>query len=149
MIPYAVRYGDVLEEEVVLCDTVRGWLSKLPDAGPFIDERGIEQLVSCHMLTRAVKRLLPDLRVVDGFYYPSYEHSWLLTPKGNILDVYPVAGASGPLLLMGEYPSPAHFLYRPARLRVRYGERWFRQAVNQIAAELRAVQATLFGSTGP
>jgi len=142
MTPCAVTYGDVTVEEVQLCETVRGWLSRLPDVPIQPNRKGHLQVMSCHMLARAVKRLVPTLMVVDGRYYPSFEHSWLLTPRGNILDVYPVCGASGPLLLVGEYPSPAPFLYRQGRLlHPFFSQVWFRQGVKDITAALRRIQA--------
>lgn len=49
--------------------------------------------IRCHELARAVGKLL-RLRVVDGYVVEQFgigDHSWLLTPAGNILDVYAVA----------------------------------------------------------
>jgi hypothetical protein len=49
--------------------------------------------IRCHELARAVGKLL-RLRVVDGYVVETFgigDHSWLLTPAGNILDVYSVA----------------------------------------------------------
>lgn len=49
--------------------------------------------IRCHELARAVGKLL-RLRVVDGYVVETFgigDHSWLLTPAGNILDVYSIA----------------------------------------------------------
>lgn len=60
---------------------------KDPDLGH--DEDGMPITLSCHMLARAVASVF-DLRVCDGYFGPeSYDHSWVLTPQGQIIDTYP------------------------------------------------------------
>jgi len=70
------------------------------------DIRNIIPGFECHSLCRAFARLIPELRFVDGFYIgiscenPTDEkprlkphfchHTWLETPKGLIIDPWPV-----------------------------------------------------------
>jgi hypothetical protein len=73
--------------------------------------------VSCHMMTRAIADILPQLRVVDGYFMRNNEHSWLATEDPNfIIDVYPVCTIGGPLLVFIGGISPMRELYRPATL---------------------------------
>lgn len=89
--------------------TIKAWLDWLPDSG-----LGIESLLSCHVVSRLVKRKfdLTTWRVVDGCF-GRHQHSWLASGLIIVLDVYPVASMGGPLLVDVEHMSPWHGLYRP------------------------------------
>ncbi|MDD5098217.1 MAG: hypothetical protein PHD31_00620 [Candidatus Pacebacteria bacterium] len=75
------------------------------------------ELLSCHVLARAITKIIPTLKCEDGYYYPNYCHSWLKTPSGHLIDVYPVASIGGPILIVNHNGSPIHFLYikRPTK----------------------------------
>ena len=122
MIPYIVNEGLISSTEVDLAHRIRRIIQTIPEIS---DELGY--WVSCHMMVRALRKFFPELSVVDGYYYPNYEHSWLVTPAGNILDVYPVAVATGPILIASA--GPARFLYRRKRLHPFFSEPWFRKGV--------------------
>ncbi len=79
------------------------------------DEDGEELILSCHIFARAIGRVF-NLPYVDGFFYPSYQHTWLLTSNKNIIDVYPVAVLGGPILMDGGYCAPAKWLYKKRRI---------------------------------
>ena len=70
----------------------------------------------CHSVCRALVEVLPSLKVVDGHYLGAkhilkkgrvdrlkflyYPHSWLVTPTGSIIDPYPVACFTQPILVV-------------------------------------------------
>jgi hypothetical protein len=60
--------------------------SKMVDAIP--SHPRLARTLRCHEVARAVSSIL-GLEVRDGLYART-QHSWLLTPAGNILDVYSV-----------------------------------------------------------
>jgi hypothetical protein len=108
------------------------------------DDEGQDVELSCHILARAISRLFPSLRFADGTYLHGYNHSWLVTPSGHIIDIYPVAGASGPELKDGNHPSPAYHLYREMSVKDchrRYDElfnkAWFQRAIGLTTRALR------------
>jgi hypothetical protein len=67
--------------------------------------------ISCHELAAQVHQRYPSLRAARGMYAGAWEHSWLVTPHQNILDVYPVGLIGGPLLIDGN-AGPGPLLYR-------------------------------------
>lgn len=68
--------------------------------------------VSCHHVAIAVAMLFPSVgKAEHGRYLKTWEHSWIRTPDGNIIDVYPVGCIGGPLLLDGNH-GPASLLYK-------------------------------------
>lgn len=70
---------------------------------------------NCHSICRALAKIFPKLVVVDGcvvgirrisrksgaieLKFGYYPHSWLVGPKGSIIDPYPVGSISQPLLI--------------------------------------------------
>jgi len=85
----------------------------------------------CHSVCRAIARLYTSLKVVDGVYVgitytmekgkvtrwkpATYPHSWLMAPRGSIIDAYPVACISSPFLVRttGELAAFGGGLYVP------------------------------------
>ena len=73
-------------------------------------------LYRCHSVCRALAEILPTLTVIDGHYlgciqttkrglvnklqYVYYPHTWLLAPNGSIIDPYPVACVTTPILVV-------------------------------------------------
>lgn len=49
---------------------------------------------SCHVFADAVAKVFPELRVCDGYFTRdiNYQHSWLVTPELNVIDVSPPTG---------------------------------------------------------
>jgi hypothetical protein len=108
----------------------------LPDLDFGHDEAGRKIVLSCHILARAVGKAF-GLRHVDGYFYPNFQHSWLTTDAGNVIDVYPVGILGGPILVAGP-ATPAGWLYEKKRvLRGQTKMPSFRQTVRIVAAELR------------
>jgi hypothetical protein len=119
MTPYVKKF--VSEDDLGIFLNIRGVVEKLPDI--HIGD-GRYDAVSCHMLVRAIEPFFP-VSVCDGCFCERYEHSWLLTASGHIIDVYPVAILGGPILVDGvTYSSPSRRLYKEDK--DRYGERFSR-----------------------
>jgi hypothetical protein len=82
------------------------------------------------------------LQYVDGYVYPSFEHSWLETKSFHVIDVYPVATLGGPIMIVGSAMCGlTHWHYKKRRLKkLGFNQSWFRQAVKKIVQELRLNQ---------
>ncbi len=98
-------YVETIAPPVLVCFRGRlsRALSRFPDdldLGTY--DGGEKIIVSCHMLARAVATVVKEPRAVlqDGCF-GICDHSWLmfLEYPGWVVDVYPVAVASGPLLV--------------------------------------------------
>jgi hypothetical protein len=55
--------------------------------------------LTAHILSRAVSETFPMLTSVDGIFLNKYDHSWVTTPSGRIIEVRPVKVLSGPYLI--------------------------------------------------
>ena len=89
----------VTQDELDLLSKVRKAVEKLPDIEDLgVDHRGEKVILSCHILARAVGKIF-GLKIVDGFFYPTFSHSWLVTKRGNVIDVYPVGIVGGPIFV--------------------------------------------------
>lgn len=141
MTPYVTRYFSL--EEVELFRRIRTAVDHFPDIDLGFDtKRKSPVVLSCHMLARAIGKVF-KLEVVDGFIYPNYEHSWVLTHEGNIIDLYPVAIIGGPILVEHKTGAgPSRRIYIKAdksEYRGRFKDRQFLKAVDLIEGELRRI----------
>lgn len=110
-----------------------------PDLG--CDENGDEIPLSCHMLARAVAKLF-SVKLWDGFYIKGYQHSWLETEYGHLIDVYPIGVIGGPILLENTSRlSPARRLYIPEKswkvTQGTFSTVSFRRSVRRVTKALR------------
>ena len=64
---------------------------------------------SCFLLARGIS-FSYDLDYRDGWFNISQEHSWIVTPHNNIIDLYPMGIVGGPILL--DIQSPWCLLYK-------------------------------------
>jgi hypothetical protein len=147
MTPYARKF--VTHEEFGIFERIRELVNILPDIDLGKNEDGEEIILSCHMLVRAVAKIF-HLKVIDGYFAKSYDHSWLVTPRGHLIDVYPVATLGGPTLMDGQWLSPSRRLYERTSSRKlsrgRFGKNSFRRSVRRITRALTdivEIQATL------
>lgn len=96
-------------------DRVRRLVACWPDTVP--GER--DHWISCHALAAVLEEFVPGTRRVDGhFLKRGYEHSWLALVNHPrwVIDPYPIADVSGPVLRDVEFPSPWHDAYVPRNL---------------------------------
>jgi hypothetical protein len=97
----------VSEENQRLFARVESMVSLLPDLDLGRDGRGSKVKLSCHMLCRALGKVL-NLKVVDGFWSGTWQHSWLMTPDDAcVIDPYPPGTLGGPILVdaaRGHFP---------------------------------------------
>lgn len=138
MAPYVQQY--VSSEEQTTFNQIREVLGLLPDIDLGADEKGERIVLSCHMLARAVSKVF-HLKVADGFFARFYDHSWLVTPRGHIVDVYPVGILGGPILVDGSgVLSPGRHLYKkkdPRRFaKGQFSKNSFRRSVRRITKAL-------------
>lgn len=128
---------------------VRRAVNSLPDEMPLGRGPDGKVILSCHILARAVGRVF-GLKCVDGFFHPTFQHSWLVTPSGNVIDVYPVGILGGPILAdrihvcrRPDEGAAGHCygLYIPRKTRQiswgRFGDAWFKRAVATVERHLR------------
>ena len=129
---YAEAQGNISLAELKLLATVTSMMEHFPEDDDYgLDHRGEKVILSCHVVVRAVALIIGhQVKIVDGFFFPSFEHSWLVTEQGNVIDVYPVGTVGGPrwidqVVARGEVPAtlfgkPFRFgLYLPHSILVR------------------------------
>lgn len=108
MTPHCVSQGYIRSEHIVLRNRVAAFVDMLPDG------------LNCHeVCERVVKNFGNTLIHVKG-EFNDYAHSWLeIRGTRLILDAYPWACASGPILVDCRTGSPWSVLYRCGKC---YGE---------------------------
>lgn len=141
------------QSDINLFNQIRRVIKSLPDIDLGRDGRGERIVLSCHILGRATAKVF-ELKYVDGYFYPNYQHTWLVTSAQNIIDVYPVAMFGGPVLFNGEFDKNGHHSYSPTRClyipksarsisNKQFGKPWFRKSVGKVRKELETIRARL------
>lgn len=99
MQPYALQF--IPKEDLLIFYEIENIVRLLPDMVLGKDRSGREMPIFCHVLTRALASIFKTLSVKDGFIGVGshYEHSWLETNSGSIIDPYPFAAVGGPIIL--------------------------------------------------
>lgn len=117
MTPWVVLNGTVSEEEVVLLEKVKKLIDAFPERLD-LSVRGKTFHLSCHLICRAIGSVF-GLAVRDGYFgRRGFEHSWLITKQGNILDPCIIGQVGGPMIvIVGRY-SPWTELYMEHDLRI-------------------------------
>ena len=136
MRPHALRY--IPAEDITLFQQIKDGVNKIPDDLDLgNNDEGQQLVLSCHMLARAVGKVF-KLHHCDGYYHSNFEHSWILTPSENIIDVYPIAVIGGPILIHNGFMGcPARLLYIPKRIsRGRFDNSLFRLSVRILVSFL-------------
>ncbi|MDP2668851.1 MAG: hypothetical protein Q8P07_03405 [bacterium] len=142
MTPYTLRF--IPEDEVKLFEKIRAAILRMPDLDLGRDENDSEIILCCHILARAVAKVF-SLRYEDGYFSERtpYSHSWVLTPTGNIIDLYPVGMLGGPLFVESVYSwlSPGKKLYRknPEVVKKDAERASFQRGVELVVRELEKI----------
>ena len=139
MTPYATRH--IPKESLDLFNQIRTAITTMKDPDLGWNEDGNRITLSCHMLARAVAAVF-GLRVCDGYFSNElYDHSWVLTPQGQIIDTYPIGTIGGPIMLSNDRYSPCSRLYKKLSARKlsrrRFSEPSFRRSVRRIIKSLK------------
>lgn len=107
MAPYCRQCNDITDEHMDLLRRVREVVATLPD------------ILNCHQVCDEVARRIPGLIHRRGhFFIHGVEHSWLEAEQKEpgpevIIDAYPIAVASGPILVTTNgILNPWRFYYR-------------------------------------
>ena len=139
MTPHVRKF--IPDEEIMIFERIRNAVAVMPDIEFGNDEENQPIVLSCHMLARAVGAVF-SLQYIDGYFYPRHDHSWLITPRRNIIDVYPVATLGGPTMIDGNNGIMARQLYYPGGTqgisRGRFERPSFKVAVLKICGVLRS-----------
>ena len=149
MIP-SILSGRILKEDIVLFEKIGEAVRALPDVNLGVGADGKKIFLSCHILARALAQVF-SLEFKDGYFYPNFEHSWLITSRDNIIDAYPVgmliSSNGGPILIDGDNCSPARWLYKERKeVTRRFLARWNNNAVNKIIESLRCNESEVMGN---
>lgn len=136
MKPHVLKF--IPKEDLELFEKIKIAVTGMPDDIDLgKDEEGEEIILSCHILARAVAKLF-SLKFVDGYFHPNYDHSWLLTLNGNIIDVYPIAIVGGPILVKDSFSSPMRWLYKKENISDGlFSKPSFRRSVRRVIEVLR------------
>lgn len=101
--PYAMICGDITEKHLRVYNRVQAVLRSLNS----------DKTWSCHEVCQILEGSIDELEHCRGWFFKKgQDHSWMRFRDDAliILDAYPVAGASGPLLVSG-HGSPWRLLY--------------------------------------
>ncbi|CAN5128352.1 hypothetical protein BH11PAT3_BH11PAT3_1810 [soil metagenome] len=94
--------------------TTKSCIHDLPDDLDLgVDGKGKKIEMSCHILADACCVVFGFSGVVTGKFLQMWEHTWITTRSGNIVDVYPPGIASGPILMDGSVGMLTRRVYTP------------------------------------
>ncbi len=123
--------------ELGIFSSIERIMNHFPEDNDYgINHRGESVILSCHIVARAISKIFPSLIVVDGFFHPVFEHSWLETKGANVIDVYPVGMIGGPIfvdrVVAGKFSK--HALYKPQMIcaQEHFNMPWFTNAVDKV-----------------
>lgn len=133
---YAEQY--IPEEDIALFWQIRRSVENMGYLDLGVDEDGKPIILSCHMLARAVARVF-SVSVRDGYFVGNFEHSWVETSSGNIIDLYPIAAIGGPIMFDGMILPEMKIYIRSSTRRIsrgRFGRNSFKRSVRRVASAL-------------
>ena len=126
------------QDDVDIFFKIRKVVENFPDRGFASGKMGEPMPLSCHLLARAIGKIF-GLKYVDGHSFPGYQHTWLVTSSGNIIDVYPVATLGGPIILDGNCVRQVKNFYKKKRLSIGASNYYFRLALSQTENIIRCM----------
>jgi hypothetical protein len=130
------------QSEIKLFESVRRAVNSLPDLSLGIDQGGKPVQLSAHILSQAF-RAAYEIESAHGKYSKMHDHSWLVTPEKNIIDVHPIASWGGPVLYYGSLPGVHTLFSRLPSAAVEqkfegiFQTAWFWDAVYVVESQLR------------
>jgi hypothetical protein len=99
MIPYCRKVSDITNRQMAVFRKVQAIVDWLPEG------------LTCHEVCAEVVKRVPQLIHYRG-KFNGYDHSWLVfTDSCTLIDPYPWATASGPVILTTAWLSPYKLLY--------------------------------------
>lgn len=146
MTPFAA--SRICSADHALFGNIKQAVSEMQDPDLGTDENGRQIILSCHILVRAIIKIYEDddgkcaiMKVCDGHFAGFYEHSWIETRDGNIIDVYPVGIVGGPIMWVGDRHSPSSRIFscKPTEefSHGRFEKESFQRAVHKTMEALR------------
>lgn len=109
LVPYCVKTGDILPYHDNVYVRVCMYLRSISF------ESGIP---TCHEVCAELAKRIPELVHYKGYFAEVNDHSWLVfkDDENTLIDAYPIAVASGPILLTleGTIANPWYRLYKGA-----------------------------------
>lgn len=102
MTPHCIENGDIKNGDLAVLGWVKQFLRTLPSC------------LDCHEVCRRIAKQVPrEFEHWRGKFNGGWDHSWLVFRHDPfvLIDPYPWACASGPLLLTTQAMSPWRFLY--------------------------------------
>lgn len=139
--PYVAKY--IKPDDMALLNRIETAVQTMPDINLGDDKDGKPIILSCHMLTKALGRIFPSLKEKTGFYRKIYQHSWLITSNGNLIDVYPIATIGGPIMLAAKPASPQinDYISDPNNIQFKgiFSQPHFNRSVRRLTKILRSV----------
>jgi hypothetical protein len=107
-------------DELEAFEIIRKDVLALPDLDLGYKENGEKVVLSCHILSYAVKRthggMGGGLTYEEGRFLDGFDHSWLVTRNSHIIDVYPVGIVGGPIMVDGQAPLLSRRMYHPMKV---------------------------------
>lgn len=143
MTPVVRRY--VSDHEAALFERIKRSVDLMPDLDLGLDEKQRPIVLSCHMLARATASVFA-LQYADGYFLPHFEHSWVFTPSGHVIDVYPIAMLGGPVLIDGAIAKKWYRKEHPKKLwgrKLSFRQASFRRCVRKLTKSIKQISASL------
>ena len=140
MKPYVLK--DIDEEDLDIFHDICTVVGLLPDfdLAPSKNSQGRRRDLTCHVLCQALTVFFP-VKCHHGYYFsPGWEHGWLTTPAGHIIDAYPWGTVGGPIMIGNHFNIPGMHLYHTADLRVTRNDQYHddvKVVMNKIGDLLR------------
>ena len=129
------------DEDLRIFKNIRLVGDKLPnhDSGnPRLKDYKIKNMLSCHLLAKALEHFFP-VRAESGFIYDKWEHSWLITRGGFVIDVYPIALFGGPVIVDASECSPWSRFYNQRFSFKEHKEKKFLEEVEKIKISIAVI----------
>ncbi|MBP6856087.1 MAG: hypothetical protein KBC42_02915 [Candidatus Pacebacteria bacterium] len=144
MKPYIHTESLVSKNEIELFNQIKRDIESLPDNFDLGNDQNNQPIIlTCHMLAQAISKKYSLMRV-DGNYQPVFmNHSWCISPDGNIIDVYPCGIIGGPLLVYVPDVRTLHQLFEtyvacPVNIYGVLSKSYFEHSVSKILNQMNS-----------